>query len=57
MAFVRKCEKCGNLDTRMTWSSPDEAAKEDAFRDWTCPVCAWTEFDLVEAEKEPARAG
>jgi len=56
MTFVRKCEKCGSLDTRTSWSSPDEAAKDDAFTGWTCPVCAWTEFDLVEAEKEPAKA-
>ena len=57
MAFVRKCEKCGTLDTRASWSSADEAAKQDAFNDWTCPVCAWTEFDLVEAEEpQPARA-
>lgn len=57
MTFVRKCEKCGSLDTRNRWSSPDEAAKDDAFAGWTCPVCAWTEFDLVEAaEPEPAKA-
>jgi ssDNA-binding Zn-finger/Zn-ribbon topoisomerase 1 len=57
MAFVRKCEKCGSLDTRASWSSPDEAAKDDSFKDWTCPVCAWTEFDLVEEEeREPAQA-
>ena len=56
MALVRKCEKCGNLDQRESWSSADEAAKKDAFTGWTCPVCAWTEFDLVEAkEEEPAR--
>ena len=56
MAFVRTCVKCASLDTRASWSSPDEAAKEDAFTGWTCPVCAGTEFDLVEAEEEPARA-
>jgi hypothetical protein len=57
MAYVRKCEKCGSVDTRASWSSPDEAAKDDAFAGWTCPVCAWTEFDLVDAEEpEPARA-
>ena len=45
-----------SLDTRASWASPDEAAKDDAFSGWTCPVCAWTEFDLVEAEREPASA-
>ncbi len=57
MAIVRKCVKCGSLDPGASWASPDEAANDDAFNDWTCPVCAWTEFDLVEAEEpEPARA-
>jgi hypothetical protein len=56
MALIRKCEKCGSLDNRSTWSSADDAAKDDAFNNWTCPTCAWTEFDLVEAEQEPATA-
>ena len=58
MPLIRKCEKCGSLDNRATWSSADEAAKEGAFSGWTCPTCAWTEFDLVEAETEqqPANA-
>jgi len=58
MPLIRKCEKCGSLDNRATWSSADEAAKEGAFSGWTCPTCAWTEFDLVEAEAEqqPANA-
>jgi hypothetical protein len=54
MAFVRKCEKCDSIDNRESWSSPTEAADKGAFKDWTCPSCAWTEFDLVEgAEAEP----
>ena len=56
MALVRKCEKCGSLDQRVNWPSADEAAKQGAFVGWTCPVCAWTEFDLVDAEEEPAHA-
>ena len=56
MPLIRKCEKCGSLDNRASWSSADDAAKNDAFNDWTCPTCAWTEFDLVEAEEEPATA-
>jgi ssDNA-binding Zn-finger/Zn-ribbon topoisomerase 1 len=54
MAFVRKCEQCGNHDARQSWSSAAEAADEGAFRNWTCPTCAWTEFDLVE-ETEAAQ--
>ena len=55
MAFVRKCDKCEHIDAREQWSSPTEAADRGAFRNWTCPTCAWTEFDLVEeAEAEPA---
>ncbi len=54
MAFVRKCEKCGKVDDREQWSSPDDAAKQGAFQTWTCPNCAWTEFDLVDAEAETA---
>jgi len=56
MPLIRKCDKCGSLDNRATWSSADEAAKEGAFSGWTCPTCAWTEFDLVDAEEEPANA-
>ena len=48
MAFVRKCEQCGNIDTRQSWSSAAEAADQGAFQKWTCPSCAWTEFDLIE---------
>jgi predicted nucleic-acid-binding Zn-ribbon protein len=51
MAFVRKCEKCGSLDTRESWASPTEAADKGAFQNWTCRSCAWTEFDLVEASE------
>jgi len=54
MPLIRKCEKCGSLDSRASWSSTDQAAKDDAFTNWTCPTCAWTEFDLVETEEEPA---
>ncbi len=55
MAFVRKCEQCGHLDERERWSSTAEAADKGAFQNWTCPSCAWTEFDLVE-ESETAEA-
>ena len=43
MAFVRKCEKCGSIDSRESWSSATEAADQGAFEKWTCPSCAWTE--------------
>ena len=29
-----------------------QAASQDAFTTWTCPSCAWTEFDLIEEEAE-----
>jgi hypothetical protein len=54
MAFVRKCEQCGRTDDREQWKSAEEAADKGAFQTWTCPNCAWTEFDLVEAEGEAA---
>ena len=57
MPLIRKCEKCGSLDSRATWSSADEAAKERRrSAAGRCPTCAWTEFDLVEAEEAPANA-
>ncbi len=56
MAVIRKCENCGSLDTRATWSSVEEAAKEGALKAWTCPMCAWTESELVETEEQPATA-
>jgi hypothetical protein len=56
MTVVRKCEQCGHVDTRAKWSSPEEAAKDPYFDKWTCPTCAWTESELVEAEEQPATA-
>ena len=58
MSVVAKCEQCGRIDTRKEWSSPDDAAKQGAFQGWTCPNCAWTEFDLVDAKEaeQPATA-
>ena len=58
MSVVAKCEQCGRIDTRKQWASPEDAAKQDAFKSWTCPTCAWTEFDLVDAEEAdvPANA-
>jgi predicted nucleic-acid-binding Zn-ribbon protein len=52
MAYVRKCEQCGKIDARASWSSPQDASKDPVFATWTCPNCAWTEFDLVEGEKQ-----
>ena len=56
MAFVRKCEQCSTVDARESWSSTAEAADQGAFQKWTCPNCAWTEFDLVDESEvaEPA---
>ena len=54
MAVVRKCEQCGRIDARVSWPSPQDAGKDSVLATWTCPMCAWTEFDLVEAEEEPA---
>jgi hypothetical protein len=48
MAFVRKCDKCGSIDDREKYGSAGEAADKGAFDNWTCPSCAWTEFDLVD---------
>jgi predicted nucleic-acid-binding Zn-ribbon protein len=53
MAYVKKCEKCGHVDQRASWSSAEAAAKDPQFDAWTCPMCAWTEFDLIEAEEQP----
>jgi predicted nucleic-acid-binding Zn-ribbon protein len=55
MALMRKCTKCGAVDSRNAWDSPADAAKDEAFDgQWTCTTCAWTEFDLVETETERA---
>ncbi len=56
MAYVRKCEKCGTIDARQSWPSPSDAAAQDAFSNWTCLSCAWTEFDLVEETEAEAPA-
>jgi hypothetical protein len=57
MALVRKCDKCGHIDDRDTWSSASEAADQGAFKTWTCPTCAWTEFELVDQAEAAAASG
>ena len=53
---IRKCSQCGTLDQKRSWASVDDAAKKGAFDEkWTCASCAWSEFELVETEEEPAR--
>jgi hypothetical protein len=55
--LMRKCSQCGTKDTKQSWASLDEATKQGAFdKAWTCPSCAWPEFELAEADKEPAKA-
>jgi len=56
MAFVAKCTKCGKLDQRKSYSSADDAAKQGAFTKWTCPTCAWTEFELMDEAAEATEA-
>ena len=54
--LIRKCTNCGTLDERRSWASLDEAAEHDAWEEaWTCGSCAWTEFELTEAEEAAAR--
>jgi ribosomal protein S27AE len=56
--LVRKCEQCGKVDSRDSWASADEASKKNAFDDkWSCSSCAWTEFELVDADAETAEKG
>lgn len=57
MAMVRKCAKCGHIDDRTTWASADEASKDGSFEGWACPMCAWTDFELVDADQAPAQTG
>jgi hypothetical protein len=53
---MRKCSQCGSVDAKDSWSSLDDATKNGAFdRPWTCPSCAWPEFELAEAD-QPAKA-
>ena len=54
MALVRKCEQCGRIDDREQWKSAEDAADKGAFQSWTCPNCAWTEFELVDQQTEAA---
>ena len=51
MTYARKCERCGRTDDRTTWSSIADAGKDPAYDKWACPMCAWTEFELVETDE------
>jgi hypothetical protein len=53
MAVAKKCEHCGNVDKRVTWPTAQDASKDPMFATFSCPNCAWTEFDLVEVEAQP----
>ena len=49
MAFVGEVRaSAASIDEREQLVVRDEAADKGAFTKWTCPTCAWTEFDLVE---------
>jgi hypothetical protein len=51
--MARQCTQCGAVDSRTTWASADEAAKQGAFDGkWSCSSCAWTDFELVEADAD-----
>ena len=53
---VRKCTRCGSIDDRHTWNSPDQAAREGAFEGvWACSSCAWPEFELIEVDAASVR--
>jgi hypothetical protein len=53
--LVRKCSQCGSVDTKNSWTSADDAAKKNAFDGkWSCSSCAWTDFELVEADAQKA---
>jgi hypothetical protein len=54
MAYVRRCDKCDHIDERERWPSASAAAEQGAFENWTCPTCAWTEFQLVEESEAKA---
>ena len=56
MSVVRKCEKCRKVDDREQWASPAEAADAGALKSWTCPTCAWTEFELVDTSEVESTA-
>ena len=53
MAVAKKCEQCGKVDKRVTWPTAQDASKDPMFATFSCPNCAWTEFDLVEVERQP----
>lgn len=53
---VRRCTQCGREDLRERWDSIDAAVRARAMSAvWTCPACAWTEADLVEATADVGR--
>jgi hypothetical protein len=56
-SLVRQCTQCGAIDSKATWSSADEASKQGVFDGkWSCSSCAWTEFDLVDADESAREA-
>jgi len=47
--MVLRCTRCSKIDTAREFSSADEA--QGAMEHWACSRCAWTDWELVEADK------
>ena len=56
MAVERNASNAARSTPKTQWKSADDAAKDPAFDKWTCPTCAWTEFELVEAQPRKPEA-
>ena len=53
MAVAKKCEQCGNVDTPGDLAvRPGRRQGSDVREVRPARMCAWTEFDLVDAEQE-----
>ena len=56
--MVLRCTRCGKVDATRQFSGADEA--QSSMAHWACSRCAWTDWELVEAERadqEPEAVG
>jgi len=47
--MVLRCTRCNKIDASREFSSADQA--QGSMEHWACSRCAWTDWELVEADK------
>ena len=47
--MVLRCTRCSKIDDTRSFENANQA--QDSMAHWACSRCAWTDWELVEAEQ------